>query len=120
MKSPSRLTLLRAYEWILRVEINRAAREARNSARLRRCGAKRKRDGNPCTAKPLANGRCKFHGGKSTGPRTPEGLERIRRAVTKHGFYSEAARLERRQVCEMRRLVMANIAQLNELLGVPE
>jgi hypothetical protein len=24
----------------------------------------------------MPNGRCKVHGGKSTGPRTPEGLER--------------------------------------------
>jgi hypothetical protein len=28
----------------------------------------------------MPNGRCKDHGGKSTGPRTPEGLERSRRA----------------------------------------
>ena len=32
----------------------------------------------------MPNGRCKFHGGKSTGPRTPEGLERSRRANWKH------------------------------------
>jgi hypothetical protein len=36
----------------------------------------------------MANGRCELHGGKSTGPRTPEGVERIRRAQTKHGHYS--------------------------------
>ncbi|MFC1944498.1 HGGxSTG domain-containing protein [Chloroflexota bacterium] len=24
----------------------------------------------------MKNGRCRMHGGKSTGPRTPEGLER--------------------------------------------
>jgi len=36
----------------------------------------------------MANGRCRLHGGKSTGPRTPEGLERMRRAKTKHGSYS--------------------------------
>jgi hypothetical protein len=29
-----------------------------------------------------------MHGGKSTGPRTAEGLERMRRAKTKHGMYS--------------------------------
>src|SRR5262245_20149860 len=28
----------------------------------------------------MPNGRCKVHGGKSTGPRTPEGLERSKRA----------------------------------------
>jgi hypothetical protein len=37
----------------------------------------------------VKNGRCKFHGGLSTGPRTPEGLERSRRARWKHGAYSQ-------------------------------
>lgn len=36
------------------------------------CGAKTRR-GTPCQCKALGNGRCKLHGGKSTGPRTPEG-----------------------------------------------
>ena len=37
------------------------------------CGAI-KRGGQPCRSTTLcANGRCKFHGGRSTGPRTPEG-----------------------------------------------
>lgn len=43
----------------------------------------------------MANGRCRLHGGLSTGPRTAEGLERVRRAVTKHGRYSIAAKAER-------------------------
>ena len=41
-----------------------------------RCGARRKYDGKPCQAKALANGRCKYHGGLSTGPKTPEGKRR--------------------------------------------
>ena len=37
-----------------------------------------------------------MHGGKSTGPRTAEGLERMRRAKTKHGLNSaETQRLMR-------------------------
>jgi hypothetical protein len=40
-----------------------------------RCGARSKRTGKPCRAAAMPNGRCKVHGGKSTGPRTPEGLE---------------------------------------------
>ncbi|MDD2859720.1 MAG: HGGxSTG domain-containing protein [Acidiphilium sp.] len=51
-----------------------------------KCGA-RNRAGNPCGNKPLPNGRCRFHGGLSTGPRTAEGIERIRAARTKHGAY---------------------------------
>jgi hypothetical protein len=43
----------------------------------------------------MPNGRCKVHGGKSTGPRTPEGLERSRRANWKHGYYSREAEAER-------------------------
>ena len=35
-----------------------------------RCGAKT-RKGTPCKAQSLANGRCKYHGGLSTGPRGP-------------------------------------------------
>src|SRR5262249_10139173 len=45
-----------------------------------RCGARSKRTGKPCQGAAMPNGRCKLHGGKSTGPRTPEGLERSRRA----------------------------------------
>src|SRR5262245_47080442 len=41
-----------------------------------RCGARSKRTGKPCRGAAMPNGRCKLHGGKSTGPRTPEGLER--------------------------------------------
>ncbi|MEY8747019.1 HGGxSTG domain-containing protein [Bacillales bacterium AN1005] len=33
------------------------------------CGAKT-RSGEPCKRKALANGRCRLHGGKSTGPKT--------------------------------------------------
>jgi hypothetical protein len=39
-----------------------------------RCGAKTKRHGTPCSLTAIyANGRCKFHGGLSTGPKTAEG-----------------------------------------------
>jgi hypothetical protein len=42
----------------------------------------------------MANGRCRMHGGTSTGPRTPEGLKRAQRANWKHGFYSAKAKAE--------------------------
>lgn len=39
-----------------------------------KCGATRHRDGQPCQAKPEPGKlRCRFHGGRSTGPRTDEG-----------------------------------------------
>jgi hypothetical protein len=62
-----------------------------------RCGAKTRR-GSSCQAPAMANGRCRLHGGRSTGPKTAEGIERIRRAVTKHGRYSAAAKIERQQI----------------------
>jgi hypothetical protein len=39
------------------------------------CGARAKSTGQPCRCKMLnpKNGRCHYHGGPSTGPRTPEG-----------------------------------------------
>lgn len=53
-----------------------------------RCGA-RTRENQPCRA-PAVRGkeRCRMHGGRSTGPRTPEGRERSTRARWKHGRYS--------------------------------
>jgi hypothetical protein len=63
-----------------------------------RCGARCKRTGKPCRAAAMPNGRCKVHGGKSTGPRTPEGLERSRRANWKHGHFSREAKAERSRV----------------------
>ena len=44
----------------------------------------------------MENGRCRMHGGKSTGPQTAAGLERSRRANLKHGHYSAEAKVERR------------------------
>src|SRR5262249_17253060 len=60
-----------------------------------RCRARSKRTGKPCRGAAMANGRCKVHGGKSTGPRTPEGLERSRRANWKQGDFSREAKAER-------------------------
>jgi hypothetical protein len=59
----------------------------------RRCGAKN-RQGRPCQCPAMKNGRCRLHGGLSTGAKTLTGLERIRRAVTKHGRYSQATKTE--------------------------
>jgi len=57
----------------------------------------------------MANGRCRLHGGLSTGPRTAEGLERSRRARWKYGLYSrqfrEARRAARRHWFELRQAV---------------
>jgi hypothetical protein len=67
------------------------------------CGAKI-RSGIPCQNWGMANGRCRLHGGMSTGPKTPEGRERIRRAHWKHGRYSAQAREEHREFRRLLRL----------------
>ena len=48
---------------------------------LARCGAHARTTGNPCQAKALTNGRCKNHGGMSTGPKTLEGRQAIAQAT---------------------------------------
>ena len=65
-----------------------------------RCDA-RTRKGKKCRAPAMRNGRCRMHGGASTGPRTQEGIARSRRARWKHGFYSAAAKAERRSVRQL-------------------
>ena len=49
----------------------------------------------------MLNGRCRMHGGKSTGPQTADGVAAIRAARTIHGGYSaemQALRMLMRQL----------------------
>ncbi len=62
-----------------------------------RCKAKTRR-GTLCQCRAMPNGRCRLHGGLSTGPKTEDGIERIRRAVTKHGRYSASAKAEQQSI----------------------
>ncbi len=68
--------------------------------RAPRCGA-RTRAGTPCRAPAMRNGKCRLHGGRSSGPRTAAGLAKIREAKTKHGFYSAEAKAIRRHAREL-------------------
>ena len=83
-------------------------------ANAKPCGA-RTRKGTPCKAPAMRNGRCRMHGGKSTGARTPEGKERARMANWKHGRYSAAVIAERRKAAAVRREVRDLIRVLQEL-----
>ena len=56
-----------------------------------RCGACT-RAGTACRQPAMKNGRCRFHGGKSTGPRTAAGLARSRAARLVHGADREGLR----------------------------
>ena len=63
--------------------------------RAPRCRA-RTRAGGSCQQPAMSNGRCRMHGGASTGPRTPEGRQRIVQARTVHGRYGAEMRELRR------------------------
>ncbi len=68
--------------WGLSLDLADGLAVGRSSTRSP-CGA-RTRKGTPCRAKALSGKqRCKFHGGKSTGPRTVEGKARIAEAQRK-------------------------------------
>jgi hypothetical protein len=62
------------------------------------CTAKSKRSGAKCRA-PAVKGKsvCRMHGGKSTGPRTTEGLLRSGRARATHGTQTREVRLEHKK-----------------------
>lgn len=46
-----------------------------------RCGAHARTTGQPCKAGAMLNGRCRNHGGLSSGPKTPEGRKAIAEAL---------------------------------------
>jgi hypothetical protein len=47
------------------------------------CGAYARTTGNPCMGRPMKNGKCKLHGGKSTGATSIEGKKRVAEATRK-------------------------------------
>ena len=55
------------------------------------CGA-RTRQATECRQPAMRNGRCRFHGGHSTGARTVQGKANQIDANTKHGLYGDAGR----------------------------
>jgi hypothetical protein len=70
------------------------------------CNAQSKRTKLRCRA-PAIKGKtkCRFHGGRSTGPKTAEGRARIAAAHTVHGRETRAKRVER----------SAKLAELHQL-----
>ena len=70
--------------------------------RSARCGA-RTRSGTP----PVANGRCRMHGGKSPGSRIGNANAR------KHGRYGAAAIAKRREVAALIRAMRGLVADID-------
>jgi hypothetical protein len=58
---------------------------------------------------------CNMHGGKSTGPRTPEGSPR---AAWKHRFYSAAANATRREARARLKALRELIAKRRGIMSV--
>ena len=74
-----------------------------------RCGACT-RAGTACRQPAMKNGRCRFHGGKSTGPRTADGLARSRAARRTHGAYSA-------EIIELRQAAAGHARRVRALLA---
>ena len=80
-----------------------------------RCEARTRR-GTPCKRSArLPVGRCKLHGGSSTGPRTKDGLARLTEARTKHGLYTKEKRAEARRFAEEGRQMRGELKELETL-----
>lgn len=62
-----------------------------------RCGAYAKGKGAPCMQYAMKNGRCRWHGGKSTGAKKPH-------RPIKHGRYTRNALQQKQELVELLRV----------------
>ena len=77
-----------------------------------RCRAKTRR-GTPCQRPAkLPVGRCRLHGGASTGPRTKDGLARLTEARTKNGRFTKEKRAEAKHRAEQGRQMRGELKEL--------
>ena len=60
------------------------------------------------------NGRCKLHGGRSTGPRTEAGLARLAKSKTIHGCFTKAEREKAKHRAEVGRQVMRELKEIEK------
>ena len=72
-----------------------------------RCGA-RTRPGHPCGHYAMKNGRCRYHGGKSTGAKNPH-------RPIKHGRYTKEAIEERRLMNQFLMEVYNTMSEIQEI-----
>jgi hypothetical protein len=62
----------------------------------KRCQARSKRSGLQCCAPAIVDKNvCRFHGGKSTGPRTQAGIDKCSQSRWVHGNETSSIRMER-------------------------
>jgi hypothetical protein len=76
------------------------------------CGAKT-RAGTPCK-NPACTGkaRCRMHGGKSTGAKTPEGRAKLKSLHWKHGMSTTAAKAEVKRRAQVGREIRAELRDI--------
>lgn len=69
---------------------------------LPQCSAKSKQSDSQCKNFAVKSKTvCWIHGGKSTGPSSAKGCEKIQKLKTKHGLYSQNAMAERKRFREL-------------------
>lgn len=79
---------------------------------MKQCTAKSKRSRKRCQNWAMhGKNTCRFHGGKSSGPKTEKGFRNIKLANIKHGLYSSVGRAELKQIKELLRTARANISK---------
>ena len=81
-----------------------------------RCGARTKIGGACQRPAVKRTGRCSRHGGKSTGPRTQAGRDKIAALHTTHGKLTKEKRQEAEKRAEIGRKVRAEIKQIEASL----
>ena len=95
-------------------EIHTALSTAGGKIQCLRCNARSKRTGQQCGRPALKSSKtqkCQFHGGRSTGPKTDAGRQRIADAQTTHGRETNAAR-------QLRSRGSLRLAQLEDAMHV--
>lgn len=81
-----------------------------------RCGAKT-RSGSPCKNPAIAGkARCRLHGGRSTGAKTPEGFAKLRALHWKHGRATTEAKAAAKRRAAVGRAVRAELRSIEKEL----
>ena len=62
----------------------------------------------------LPVGRCKLHGGRSSGPKTEAGLARLAASKTTHGNCTAAKRVEAKRKAQVGREVRAELREIEQ------
>ena len=82
----------------------------------KRCLAKTRR-GTLCQKPAIkGKGRCQLHGGRSTGPKTAEGLKRLAELNTVHGQRTKERRAEAKALAQANREIWAELKLQVELM----